>query len=186
MLYHVSPTPGIKVLQPRLSSHGKPYVYAIENLVTGLLFGAQKDDFDFMLDVDDSGRPVICECYPDAFSKIYTGKSCTVYEVEETGFQRGITGWAPELVCVQAVPVVKEYAVTDLYARLLEEEQRGDLIIRRYSGNLSYRGMIAAHLVDRLIRFDLLEYFDKRDYRGSLYFRDLIDGLKGVLDGHLL
>lgn len=47
MLYHVSHTPGIAILEPRVSSHGKPYVYAIENLVTGLLFGVKKDDFDF-------------------------------------------------------------------------------------------------------------------------------------------
>ena len=40
MLYHVSSTQNIKVLEPRVSTHGKAYVYAIENLVTGLLFGA--------------------------------------------------------------------------------------------------------------------------------------------------
>ena len=34
MLFHVSSTPDIKVLEPRVSTHGKAYVYAIENLVT--------------------------------------------------------------------------------------------------------------------------------------------------------
>ena len=92
MLYHVSHTRGITVLEPRVSSHGKPYVYAIENLVTGLLFGVKKDDFDFLLYTDDKGTPVLCECYPDAFQKKYEGQSCSVYEVKENGFLRGVTG----------------------------------------------------------------------------------------------
>lgn len=186
MLYHVSHTPGITVLQPHISSHGKPYVYAIEDLVTGLLFGAKKDDFDFLLYSDEQGKPVLCECYPDAFRKKYGGQSCSVYEVEETGFLRGVTGWTPELVCECAVNVARETSVPDLYARLLEEERQGNLTVRRYSDDPDYRAMISRHIVDRLIRFDLLEYFDCRDERGSLYFRSLIDGLKAVLDGHLL
>ena len=39
MVYHVSATPGLAVLVPRRSSHGKAFVYAVDNLVTGLLFG---------------------------------------------------------------------------------------------------------------------------------------------------
>lgn len=39
MLYHISKTAGLKKLKPQVSTHKKPYVYAIENVVTGLLFG---------------------------------------------------------------------------------------------------------------------------------------------------
>lgn len=108
MLYHVSSTAGLKVLEPKTSSHGKAYVYAIENMVTGLLFGAKKDDFDFLLDEDECGNPVVYECYPNAFEKIYRGKCCSVYELEETDFKRGVTGWEPELVCDHEVPVQQE------------------------------------------------------------------------------
>ena len=58
MLFHVSSTPDIKVLEPRVSTHGKAYVYAIENLVTGLLFGAKKDDFDLIISTDEAGFQV--------------------------------------------------------------------------------------------------------------------------------
>lgn len=186
MLYHVSHTQGLTVLEPHISSHGKPYVYAIESLVTGLLFGVKKDDFDFLLYTDDAGKPVLCECYPDAFRKKYEGQSCSVYEVKEAGFLRGVTGWSPELVCENAVAVENEHIISDLYIRLQEEEQAGNLIVQRYSEESAYRAMIAEHIVDRLIRFDLLEHFDTKDERGTLYFRRLIDGLKAVLDGHLL
>lgn len=178
MLYHVSSISGLKRLIPRVSTHNKPYVYAVDNLTTGLLFGARKDDFDFMLYTDDRNRPVICECYIDAFQKIYKGKSCSVYVVKDTGFLRGITGWTPELVCDTEVEVQQEITVTDLYARLLDEEKNSNLIIRRYSKSPDYQSMISDHIMDRLIRFDLLKHFDKNDIRGELYFRQLIDALK--------
>lgn len=186
MLYHVSLTPNLHTLTPRISSHHKPYVYAIDNLTTALLFGARKDDFDFLLDTDAQDRPVLYECYPDSFRKIYQDKGCSVYELEDTGFLRNVTGWPPELVCETEVTVEREVAVPDLYARLLSEEAAGRLIVHRYSQNPEYRRLIAGHIVDRLIRFDLVEHFDRIDSRGEQHFRPLIDGLKALLDGHLL
>ena len=47
-MYHVSATHKIKELKPHISTHGKSYVYAIDNLVAALLFGAKKDDFDLL------------------------------------------------------------------------------------------------------------------------------------------
>ena len=49
MLYHISKTAGLKILKPHVSTHKKAYVYAIENVVIGLLFGASQDDFDFII-----------------------------------------------------------------------------------------------------------------------------------------
>lgn len=67
MLYHVSPNAGMKTLIPHVSTHKKAYVYAVENMVTGLLFGAKQDDFDFVISTDENGIPTVYECYPDAF-----------------------------------------------------------------------------------------------------------------------
>ena len=62
MLYHISKIAGLKILKPQVSTHKKAYVYAIENVVTGLLFGAPHDDFDFIIS-EENGIPVIMECY---------------------------------------------------------------------------------------------------------------------------
>ena len=131
MLYHVSPTPGLKTLRPRVSTHKKPYVYAIENRETALLFGAKQDDFDFIISTLPDGRPCICECRPNVFQEVYQGKSCSVYEVSETGFLRGITGWEPELVCGGEVPVLRETAVHDLYQTLLAAEKENARLLRQ-------------------------------------------------------
>ena len=185
MLYHVSATPDIKVLEPRVSTHGKAYVYAIENLVTGLLFGAKHDDFDFCISTDEAGNPTCYECYPGALEAIYKDKSCTIYELSEEGFLQGKTGWDAELVCETKVPVQKAVFIPDMYVRLLEEEKQGNLHIRRFESSTEYKQFISKHIVDRLIRFNALEYA-KTDKRFQTHFKGLVDGLQSLMDGHLL
>ena len=185
MLYHVSSTPDIKVLEPRLSTHGKAYVYAIENLVTGLLFGAKQDDFDFHISTDENGIPTCYECYPGALETVYKGKSCTVYELPEEGFQRGKTSWSAELVCETKVPVQNAVDIPDLYLRLLEEEKQGNLHIHRFDNSAEYKQFVSRHIVDRLIRFNALEYA-KTNERFQTHFKGLVDGLQSLMDGHLL
>lgn len=182
MLYHISKTPGLTTLVPHVSTHRKAYVYALENVVLGLLFGAQKDDFDFLIQ-SENDTAVITECYPDAFRQIYQNKSCSIYEVPEDGFLRGMTSWSPELVCEKEVPVLREIPVPDLYARLLEEEAKGNLILHRYADTTEYKQMISRHIVDRLIRFDMV-YTENSRIRQ--HYGKLIDALQDCMDGHLL
>lgn len=187
MLYHVSQKTGLKSLQPHISTHQKAYVYAIENMVTGMLFGTRQDDFDFIISTEDNDVPVLYECYPNAFQNIYQGKSCSVYQVNDEGFQRGVTSWEPELVCESEVEVVNEIFIEDLYQRLLEEEQQGRLIIHRYEFCDEYRKRISSHIVDRLIRFEIdLDGQIAIDRRFSVYYKNLVQELVKVMDGHLL
>jgi len=177
----------LKELRPKVSTHGKAYVYAVENLVTGLLFGAKQDDFDFMIEADKSGVPEVWECRPDVFQTVYQGKSCWVYTVEEGSFQRGITSWEPELVSEEVVPVLEETAVPDLYTRLLEEEQKGTLRVHRYAYTDGYRRKIAAHIVDRLVRFDLdPARLLEQDERFQESYQKLAKTFLQITDGHLL
>ena len=186
MIYHVSCTHGITTLTPKLSTHKRAYVYAIDNLITGLLFGAKHDDFDFLISTDENGRPFIYECYPQAFQKIYQGISCSIYELKEEGFMRGMTSWDPELVSETEVYVQKEIVVSDLYQKLLDEESNGNLVINRYRNNLAYKKMISQHIVDRIIRFDILEGNWEKDSRFELYYKGIIKALVSTMDGHLL
>lgn len=182
MLYHISKTAGLKKLIPQVSTHGKPYVYAVENVVTGLLFGAPHDDFDFIIR-EENGVPVIMECYPDAFRLIFQGQKCSIYEISDEGFLRGMTSWSPELVCKNEVAVLREIVVNDLYSRLLDEESSGSLVIRRYENTLDYKHTVSEHIVDRLVRFDAV-YTDNEKIKN--HYGRIIDALKDIMDGHLL
>lgn len=182
MLYHISKTSGLKVLKPQISTHKKPYVYAVENVVTGLLFGAPHDDFDFLIS-EENGNPIIMECYPDAFRLIFQKKTCSIYEIEDGGFLRGITSWSPELVSENEVDVVREIPVNDLYLRLLNEESKGNLVIRRYKDNAMYKRIVSEHIVDRLVRFDAV---NTENEKLKKHYGKLIDALQHIMDGHLL
>lgn len=184
MLYHVSPVSGLRELRPRVSTHGRAYVYAAETEAMGLLFGAKQDDLDLLIDLD-GGVPTVYECYPEALRAVYEGKRCSVYELREEGFCRDVTSWAGELCCETAVPVERETVVEDLYRRLLEEEARGALRLHRYATDAAYKHLISSHIVDRLIRFDLLDRAEE-DPRLRTYFRGIVTALRAVMDGHLL
>lgn len=187
MLYHVSQTSGLKTLQPHVSTHKKLYVYAVQNIITGLLFGAKQDDFDFIISTDDNDVPTIWECYPNALREIYGGKRCSVYEVDEKGFQRGVTSWSSELVCESKVEVINEIVVEDLYQRLSEEEQNGNIKICRYEFSDEYRKRISKHIVDRFIRFEIdLDKCMEWDEKFSMHYSGIIQELNRVTDGHLL
>lgn len=173
MLYHASQTRGLKELTPRVSTHGKPYVYAIAGRLTALLFGAPKDDFDFIMDEKD-GKPVVYECYPDAFERVYRGRSCSLYEVAEDGFLSGRTSWAPERVCEHAVPVVKETFISDLFAELTRAARNGELVINAYRDDAEYKSLIREQIAARVDLFGLTEEQLRRDERFVRYHNKLL------------
>ena len=96
---------------------------------------------------------------------------------------RGVTSWSPEFVSENEVAVVREIAVNDLYSRLLDEESRGNLIIRRYEDAEDYKSTISEHIVDRLVRFDAIYTENKKIKK---HYGKIIDALKAIMDGHLL
>ncbi len=185
MLYHVSPTPGLTVLEPRVSTHGKAWVYATPSLLTGLLFGARHDDFDLRISTLDDGRTEVCECYPGAFQRVYQGKGCTVYQVAEDGFLQGQTSWTAEWVCPNPVRVEDSETVEDIHQRLMQEAEQGRMVLHLWADDEEYKAMIARHVVDRLIRFDALEAIRNDPIRGP-HFARLIAALEHVMDGTLL
>src|SRR5574344_1520591 len=98
MYYHVSKVQNLKELEPRVGTHGKAWVYATKIPSIGLVFGAQMSDFDFITQTNEKGLLELYECYPNSFDEIYTNKSCSLYELEDSGFKGGQTQWTPEFV----------------------------------------------------------------------------------------
>lgn len=173
MLYHASNISGIKVLKPQISTHQKPYVYAIRSRLMAMLFGTPKDDFDLLIDAQD-GKPVLYECYPDAFKSVYAGKSCSIYTVEEAGFLQGVTGWEEEWVCPNAVPVVQEEGVEDIYAQLMLAFQAGECIMHPFTQNEKYLAFIREELQKRVEAFGISEEYRQKDQRFVQYHNKLL------------
>lgn len=183
-LYHASKITGLTKLFPRVSSHQTEYVYAIENPVTALLFGAPKDDFDFLLD-EENGITTVYECYYNAFENIYKNQNCSLYKVDSSLFKKGKTGWEPEWVSEQPAVVLQEIKINNLYEELQKAQTQNQLIIHKFSEQDSYKAMISQHVVDRLIRFNLLENAEQ-DPRFQKQFYKLFLQLKKLLSGEYL
>ncbi|MBQ8798668.1 MAG: hypothetical protein IJZ55_03770 [Lachnospiraceae bacterium] len=91
------------------------------------------------------------------------------------------------MVSEKEVEVINEIVIEDMYQQLLKEEQNGTLKIYRYEFNDDYRRRIAAHIVDRLFRFELnLSNCMEQDVRFATYYKDVIQALLDIMDGHLL
>ena len=173
MLYHASQTSGLKELTPHISTHGKPYVYAIAGRLTALLFGAPKDDFDFIMD------DFVCNDATNA--GIYTlslpvalPSSCSLYEVDEDGFLCGKTSWAPECVCERAVPVVRETFIADLFTELMCAAENGELVVNAYRDDAEYKSLIREQISARVALWGLTEEQLRSDKRFARYHNKLL------------
>lgn len=173
MLYHASHISGLKELKPRVSTHGKPYVYAIRSKLMAMLFGTPKDDFDLLIDMEE-GKVKLYECYPDALKKIYLGKSCSLYTLEETGFQEGMTGWDEELVSSAVAPVVSEEHVEDIYQRIMDAVKENACKICLYEQSEAYLSFLQDEIQERVAAFGISEEYMKRDFRFTQYHNALL------------
>ena len=173
MIYHASKQIGLRKLVPQISTHGKKYVYAINNRLTAILFGAPKDDFDIIVD-EINGKPVICECYPNALKKVYFEKSCSLYGLSEDGFLSNQTGWEPELVCAHTVPVIYEERIENIYDEIIISVQSGDCIFYEYSEDEEYQHFLQDEISERIKYFGLTNEQLESDPRFKLYFNRLL------------
>ena len=176
MLYHASHISGLKELKPYVSTHGKPYVYAIRSKLMAILFGTPKDDFDLLIDAED-GKAVLYECYLDAIKQVYSGKSCSLYTVEETGFQRGMTGWDEELVCSSPAKVVLEENIPDIYMEIMKATGEGICEIHSYERSEAYLSFLRDELQERVDAFGITEEYRKQDSRFVQYHNVLLGKL---------
>ena len=166
-LYHISNTPNIKILEPRKSTHGIPYVYATSNLELGLLFGSSKSygDFDGLYGTKN-GKPYFYEAYHNALKRRFENETCYIYEVDSSTFEKGKTSFRAEVVSEVPVRILSCKKVDDLYSHLLSLIEMGKIEYKSYrKDDLEYIEMINAHLKDRLIRFGILQNKDAMIYK---------------------
>ncbi|MCL2621428.1 MAG: hypothetical protein FWD32_00105 [Firmicutes bacterium] len=183
-IYHVSKTTDLKFIEPRISTHSKPWVYAINNLTTALIFGAQKDDFDFILGINKKGQTVLEETYPNAFEIIYKEKACSIYELENSGFCEDKTSWKAEIVSENKTKVIRETKINDLKSVLENEIKKGNLVLNKFENTKEYKTKVSKHITDRLIRFNILD----KEIRPSIqeHFGEIIKQLQKIRSGDYL
>ncbi len=153
MVYHASQQAGLTRLLPHASTHGTPYVYAINNRLTALFFGAPRDDFDLLLD-EEEGRPVVYECYPNALERVYSGKPCSLYTLGRKAFWRSRPGGSRSW-CVRSRLPWSGRSASATFWRKSSGERPGGCTVRRYSEDGAYQEMLREELGSRIRDFGL-------------------------------
>ena len=133
IVYHGSKEHGLKIIEPRVSTHGT-YVYATPEKVLALNFsGRCGDDLTYDIghfDTDENGPWELVENIPGAFEKMFSNSS-SIYTLSDDTFKDIHTGFE-EVVSEEAVDVINEEYCENVYDGLLEAEKEGLVRIYRY------------------------------------------------------
>lgn len=167
-LYHVSHVPNLTLLQPKVSTHGKSYVYATKNLTVALLFGSNKS----MGDLDgaygggsDGVKPYFYEAFEGAFKRRFENVTCYIYEIDPTNFLENQTSYKSELVSSEPVKILSSTKVENLYDTLIGLSKVGKLDLRFYDkDNPEYVEFMKKHLKHRIKLFGILDNKDGIQY----------------------
>lgn len=109
VVFHGSPVAGIKIFTPRISTHGKPVIYASDRMDAVLLYCAKWNDFMLTCGSEE----VVVERYKGAFDELYKEKKGYIYILDGTTFQ--FDEYCNELVSEKTVEVIDCITINNLY-----------------------------------------------------------------------
>lgn len=146
MYYHASPTPGIQVLEPRVSNHNTPLVYFSKKRENTLVYLSNAiEKFCRETGYVHSGKWTkwgsygfkngilqLDEYYPNALEDTYRGVSGYVYHA--ASIREAPQDIEIPSAAVSAVPVVVDGVefIPDACESILDAERRGLILVRRY------------------------------------------------------
>ena len=165
-VYHSSYTSGITELTPRPGSHGVPYVYAAKDKVVSVAFMTNKKNSCGDLSYwkgrnQETGKMAIVERYPGAFNDLYNGVSGSIYVLPGDTFQEDKTQWDEEVVSAEAVPILEEIKIDNIWEYLKELEKEGALEIYIYPNRHKSMSQNDDDLVQRILTRNWTNTFAK-------------------------
>lgn len=140
-VYHGSPVCGMEKAIPKISSHGKPYVYAAKKRIIATLFLERWNDFIFNLGTtNDNGIEIIqlTERYENALYEVYGNKSGYLYTLDGTTFEEGKTSYSEEVVSEESVSVIRCEKIENILLEILNYEKQDKIKIFRFPERPSY------------------------------------------------
>ena len=158
-LFHGSNVEGLKILEPRLADHDRPYVYLAANEVVAAFYlcnGVQRPFYWFPYGFAPNGiTPVYHELYPNALQEVSDGVSGYIYKV-----------WADEkqvipfknIPCarlgIEPLQVVDKIEIKNAYLLFQEYVKQGKMLVGRYEDKSEkekamWYGMILDYLKEK-------------------------------------
>jgi hypothetical protein len=129
--YHASKNQGLKTIEPRTSTHGVSWVYAMEKPEYCMMFLGNSSDIIIQTGFTD-GLPYLAERFLGALEYAYKDKEGSIYTLDGVDFKTGMTTFNHELVCDHACEVLEERKIEDALTEILQLESEGKLKIYRH------------------------------------------------------
>lgn len=153
-VYHSSKVRGLKILEPRPSTHKIPWVYATKDIATAAMYLG--DNFDFICQTGFSkGKPFIWERFKGAFDLGYKNKKGSIYYLKPDSFKENMTSFSLEIVSEIPVKVEKEVIVNDAKEYLLNLEKQGKLSIFMFPDTPEGRASNKEDIVEKGINWTI-------------------------------
>lgn len=137
-VYHSSKEQDLKVIKPNKSTHGENWIYATTSIEMSAVFLSGKGgDLTCQVGRDSTtGKVFICERFQDSFDYRYNNTSGSIYFLPKDKFVNDKTGWDEEMVCSDAVEVLKENKIIDIKEYLLDLIEKEKIILVRYPNKI--------------------------------------------------
>lgn len=189
--YHCSANGEIEEFEPKISSHGKAYVYATPNKSLALVFGV-KGHNDFWIHPlynHENNTCTFIEMSPNALAKYYRNKRAYLYTVKRDEFTE-TTGWKGEICSPNPVKPLKVEYIEDLEQAILEEQKQGSLTVvpfeQRNNQGKNMDEFFAKRDIIYLLKRNDEEYSQRHiQYMKSLENKEIFSFFKKELDFYL-
>lgn len=170
-VYHCSPVQGLTRIVPRVSTHGRIWVYATGDIVTSSVFLGRAGG-DFTCGTGSvNGVPYVLERFDGAIDYRYGGVRGSLYTLPGASFVAGRTTWGSDLVSEEAVVPISEMRVEDAKEHLLRLAAEGRLTVKLWPDRFAGVPDDDEDLVERAVVWNGLDRL--REYHPSLVGRAL-------------
>lgn len=134
-LYRGAKISGLKIMEPRLVNHDKPYVYATTDKVECILYSVKGGNLNYtnIYGYDDDGQRCLIERKANCLEDIFNHEG-RYYILDDTNFykHKSLGVGNNEYVSEVPVKVKKEIIISNVWEYFKELEEKGKLKIYRY------------------------------------------------------
>lgn len=149
-VYHGSNQANLKILEPKVSSHAKEYVYGSENPSVALLFLTRWNDYIFRVGYEEN-QLYIVENYEGALKEVFFKTSGYLYDLEPNTFTYKKELWRAEVVSEVPVKVLNEKRIGNIYDEIVNLGKAGDIKVYQYPQRPGFYPNDDQDLIDRVL-----------------------------------